>query len=87
MKVPSGVQYNVGFVLGIKAFAAAVLGGIGNIRGALLGGLLLAVGLAFGGKHRHNETQRRTCDERELTHEECSMPNAKCPMLNTRVGH
>ena len=39
MKMPSGVQYNGGFILGIKAFAAAVLGGIGNIRGALLGGL------------------------------------------------
>lgn len=43
MKVPAGVQYNGGFILGIKAFAAAVLGGIGNIRGALLGGLLLGV--------------------------------------------
>lgn len=43
MKVPSGVQFNGGFVLGIKAFAAAVLGGIGNIRGALLGGLLLGL--------------------------------------------
>lgn len=43
MKVPSGVQYNGGFILGIKAFTAAVLGGIGNIRGALLGGLLLGV--------------------------------------------
>ena len=32
--------YYVGFVLGIKAFTAAVLGGIGNLRGALLGGLL-----------------------------------------------
>ena len=43
MKVPAGVQYNGGFVLGIKAFTAAVLGGIGNIRGALLGGLLLGL--------------------------------------------
>ncbi|WP_308466860.1 branched-chain amino acid ABC transporter permease [Rathayibacter soli] len=43
MKVPSGVLYNGGFVLGIKAFAAAVLGGIGNVRGALLGGLLLGL--------------------------------------------
>lgn len=43
MKVPSGVQYNGGFILGIKAFTAAVLGGIGNIRGALLGGLLLGM--------------------------------------------
>jgi branched-chain amino acid transport system permease protein len=43
MKVPSGVQYTGGFILGIKAFTAAVLGGIGNVRGALLGGLLLGV--------------------------------------------
>ncbi|HKT55830.1 MAG TPA: branched-chain amino acid ABC transporter permease, partial [Microbacterium sp.] len=43
MIVPSGVIYNGGFVLGVKAFAAAVLGGIGNIRGALLGGLLLGI--------------------------------------------
>ncbi|MGW5689870.1 branched-chain amino acid ABC transporter permease [Streptomyces asiaticus] len=35
--------YNMGFMPGIKAFAAAVLGGIGNIRGAMLGGLLLGV--------------------------------------------
>ena len=39
-----GVTSNViGFVLGLKAFTAAVLGGIGNLRGALLGGLLLGV--------------------------------------------
>jgi branched-chain amino acid transport system permease protein len=43
MKIPSGVQYNGGFVLGIKAFAAAVLGGIGNVRGALLGGLVIGM--------------------------------------------
>lgn len=43
MKIPSGVQYTGGFILGIKAFTAAVLGGIGNIRGALLGGLLLGL--------------------------------------------
>jgi branched-chain amino acid transport system permease protein len=36
-------RFNVGFVLGLKAFTAAVLGGIGNLRGALLGGLLLGV--------------------------------------------
>ena len=35
--------YNMGFAPGVKAFAAAVLGGIGNIRGAMLGGLLLGV--------------------------------------------
>lgn len=36
-------RFNVGFVLGLKAFTAAVLGGIGNLRGALFGGLLLGV--------------------------------------------
>ncbi|MDQ6686113.1 MAG: branched-chain amino acid ABC transporter permease [Actinomycetota bacterium] len=36
--------YNtMGFTPGVKAFAAAVLGGIGNIRGAMLGGMLLGV--------------------------------------------
>jgi branched-chain amino acid transport system permease protein len=33
----------MGFLLGLKAFSAAVLGGIGNIAGAMLGGLLLGV--------------------------------------------
>jgi branched-chain amino acid transport system permease protein len=37
------VNYRIGFVLGIKAFTAAVLGGIGNIRGALLGGIVLGL--------------------------------------------
>jgi branched-chain amino acid transport system permease protein len=39
----SGVSYAMGFTPGLKAFTAAVLGGIGNIRGAMLGGLLLGV--------------------------------------------
>jgi branched-chain amino acid transport system permease protein len=41
--------YNIGFVPGIKAFTAAVLGGIGNLRGALLGGLLLGLLENYGG--------------------------------------
>ncbi|HEX2272370.1 MAG TPA: branched-chain amino acid ABC transporter permease [Acidimicrobiales bacterium] len=36
-------RYNIGFLPGIKAFTAAVLGGIGNIRGALLGGIVLGL--------------------------------------------
>jgi branched-chain amino acid transport system permease protein len=35
------VNYDMGFLVGLKAFTAAVLGGIGNIRGAMLGGLLV----------------------------------------------
>lgn len=37
------VDFNVGFLAGIKAFTAAVLGGIGNIPGAMLGGFLLGI--------------------------------------------
>ncbi|MGL4443976.1 MAG: branched-chain amino acid ABC transporter permease, partial [Alsobacter sp.] len=39
-----GVGYGAGLVLGLKALVAAVLGGIGSVGGALLGGL--AIGLA-----------------------------------------
>ena len=41
-------HYTMGFVLGLKAFSAAVLGGIGNIAGAMLGGILLGLVEALG---------------------------------------
>jgi branched-chain amino acid transport system permease protein len=42
------VRYDMGFLPGIKAFAAAVLGGIGNITGAMLGGLIIGMVEVFG---------------------------------------
>jgi branched-chain amino acid transport system permease protein len=37
------VHFYMGFIPGLKAFTAAVLGGIGNLKGAMLGGLLLGL--------------------------------------------
>ena len=42
------VQYNMGYTIGIKAFTAAVIGGIGSVPGAMLGGLLLGLLEATG---------------------------------------
>jgi branched-chain amino acid transport system permease protein len=42
------VVFNMGFIPGLKAFTAAVLGGIGNIRGAMLGGVLLGLFENYG---------------------------------------
>jgi branched-chain amino acid transport system permease protein len=41
-------KQDAGFILGVKAFTAAVMGGIGNLRGALLGGLVLGVAENWG---------------------------------------
>ena len=41
-------HFYMGFLPGIKAFTAAVLGGIGNLKGAMLGGLLLGLFEALG---------------------------------------
>ena len=42
------VQHSMGFLPGLKAFTAAVLGGIGNLPGAMLGGVLLGLIEALG---------------------------------------
>jgi branched-chain amino acid transport system permease protein len=49
-----GLYYNytsflIGFSAGLRAFTAAVLGGIGNVPGAMLGGLLIGLIEAFSG--------------------------------------
>ena len=47
----------MGFLAGLKAFTAAVLGGIGNIYGAMLGGLVLGVVEAIATAHRTSPGQ------------------------------
>ncbi len=49
------VNYSMGFVPGIKAFAAAVLGGIGNITGAMLGGLIIGMVEIFAAGYLSSE--------------------------------
>jgi branched-chain amino acid transport system permease protein len=42
------INFTMGWVYGLKAFTAAILGGIGNIPGAMVGGILLGVIEALG---------------------------------------
>ena len=42
------VQYNMGMILFMKGFCSAVLGGLGNVVGAILGGIILGVVESFG---------------------------------------
>jgi branched-chain amino acid transport system permease protein len=42
------INYKIGFLAGIKAFVAAVLGGIGSVPGAVLGSFILGLSESFG---------------------------------------
>ena len=45
------INFSIGFIAGIKAFTAAVLGGIGSIPGAMLGGVVLGLIENFGASY------------------------------------
>jgi len=46
------VQHTMGFLPGLKAFTAAVFGGIGNLAGAVVGGVLLGLIESIGSGYR-----------------------------------
>ncbi len=56
-------HYQMGFLLGLKAFCAAVLGGIGNLAGAVLGGILIGLIEAFGAGYMGDLTNVCTLDK------------------------
>jgi branched-chain amino acid transport system permease protein len=49
------VNYSIGYIAGIKAFTAAVLGGIGSIPGAMLGGFILGLIESIGASYLSSE--------------------------------
>lgn len=49
------INYYIGYIAGIKAFTAAVLGGIGNMPGAMLGGIILGLVESFGAAYISSE--------------------------------
>ncbi len=49
VKVGGSISFRMGYYQGLIAFAAAVLGGIGNIKGAMLGGVLIGFVQGFSG--------------------------------------
>ncbi len=49
VKVGGNISFRMGYYPGLLAFAAAVLGGIGNVRGAMLGGVLIGFVQGFTG--------------------------------------
>ena len=77
-------HYYMGFLLGLKAFTAAVLGGIGNLAGAMLGGILLGVIEALGAGYIGDVTN--ICGFPWLSdsiHQQCASQEGQVPMFGS----
>ena len=55
------VDFYIGFVAGIKAFTAAVLGGVGSLPGAMLGGLIIGLIEAYWSAYLSAEYKGASC--------------------------
>lgn len=61
VKVGGNISFRMGYYPGVIAFAAAVLGGIGDLKGALLGGMLLGFAKAFFATYVRSEYDFAFC--------------------------
>jgi branched-chain amino acid transport system permease protein len=61
IKVGGNIYFRMGYYPGVIAFAAAVLGGIGDLKGALLGGMLLGFAKAFWATYLPSEYDFAFC--------------------------
>ena len=75
--------YQMGFLLGLKAFSAAVLGGIGNLGGAVLGGILIGLIEAFGAGYMGDITNVCTLNQYFPGFAEMCDANANASLLGS----
>lgn len=61
VRVGGNISFRMGYYPGVIAFAAAVLGGIGDLKGALLGGMLLGFAKAFWATYLPSEYDFAFC--------------------------
>ena len=69
-------SYVIGYTAGLRAFTAAVLGGIGSIPGAMLGGVIIGLIESLGGQLHRDRAGPTSSSSRSWSSSSCSAPPA-----------